>query len=296
MALSIDSRLLHAHFREHRTTINWRETKNFAAALRDVNPVYFDDLREKGIVAPPTFPVALTWPIIEHLNDYLADTEFPENVLPTIVHSSEQLLLHRMLKPGDHLSISTQIAALLPHKSGTQLFLRFDASDQKNKIVFTEITGALLRGVSCLGKCGGKENLLSTYTIPEGNSLLWKKKLLIDPLLPYLYDGCTNVVFPIHTSRKFARQVGLPDIILQGTATLGLVVKEIVNANLNSDPGKLKRIQARFSGMVFPGTQIEIQLFEGQKKGGLQEFHFVVLNKQKQAVIKEGFAEAEIKK
>jgi hypothetical protein len=46
---------------------------------------------------------------------------------------------------------------------------------------------------------------------------------------PYVYDGCTNIYFPIHTSVGFARMVGLPDIILQGTATLAYAARELAD-------------------------------------------------------------------
>ncbi len=292
MPLTIDSHLLQARFKDYTTTVSERATKNFAAALHDANSVYFDDLRPDKIVAPPTFPVALTWPIIAHLNDFLEGVSFPQNVLPTIVHTGEQLILHHPVSPGTSLLIRTKIVALLPHKNGTQLFLRFEAFDKENMPVFTEITGALLRNVSCTGPCGGKENLPAPPVMPPEPSLLWKKALFIDPLLPYVYDGCTDIVFPIHTSRRFARQVGLPDILLQGTATLGLVVREIVSTELKSRPQAVQVIQARFSGMIFPGTEIRLHLFRGKEKQALRDFHFIVLDGDNQAVIKEGFLRA----
>ena len=33
--------------------ITWRHAMNFAAAVDDNNPIYFDDEREGGIIAPP---------------------------------------------------------------------------------------------------------------------------------------------------------------------------------------------------------------------------------------------------
>ena len=289
MSLSIHSNLLQARFRQYDVTVGWRETKNFAAALHDSNPLYFDDEREEGLLAPLTFPVALTWPIVKNLNEYLLGVKFPENLLYTMVHATEHLILHRLVRQGQHLLIQTDVAAVLPHKSGTQLSLRFQAFDEQNQPVFTEVTGALLRGVACEGSCGSKDDLPPVPTFPEGVSQLWEKTLAIDPLLPYIYDGCTDIVFPIHTSKRFAHQVGLPDVLVQGTATLGLAVREIVNTSAGRNPGKIKKIHARFSGMVFPGSEIQIRFFEGIRKEDGQEYYFIVLNEQNQAVVKDGF-------
>ena len=42
--------------------VTWRHAMNYAAAIGDDNPWYFDDEREGGIIAPPMLSVALTWP------------------------------------------------------------------------------------------------------------------------------------------------------------------------------------------------------------------------------------------
>ena len=54
------------HLREYTTTVSWRDSMNFAAAVTDNNEVYFNDEREGGIIAPPMFSVALTWPVSEN--------------------------------------------------------------------------------------------------------------------------------------------------------------------------------------------------------------------------------------
>ena len=289
MSFSIHSNIRHARFRPYQVTIGWREIKNFAAALHDTNPLYFDDERPDGILAPPTFPVAVTWPIVEHLNDHLLGATLPENLLSTMVHFDESLRLHQPVRPGMHLSIQTDVAAVLPHKNGSRLFLRFRAVDQDNRSVFSEVTGALLRGVVCEGACGSAEDLPVTPAFPENQTPLWERNLTVDPLFPYIYDGCTNIVFPIHTSKAFAHRVGLPDVLVQGTATLGLVMREIVNAQAERDPRRIKEIHAHFSGMVLPGATIRIQLFEDHQKENTQKFYFLVLNEQKQPLIKNGF-------
>jgi hypothetical protein len=45
-------------FKEFQTDITWRRTMNYAAAVLDHNPLYFDDEREGGVIAPPMFAVA----------------------------------------------------------------------------------------------------------------------------------------------------------------------------------------------------------------------------------------------
>ena len=100
-----------------------------------------------------------------------------------------------------------------------------------------------------------------------------------------------SFVFPIHTSKKFARQVGLPDIILQGTATLGYAIRELINREADANPSKINSFYARFSGMVIPGREIKVILNEKVISDNNKKLYFCVLNHLGDYVIKEGFAD-----
>ena len=65
----------------YQTEVNWWETTNYAAAIQDNNPKYFNDLEEPGIVAHPMFPVAVTWSILSQLGEYIESEDFPKDVL-----------------------------------------------------------------------------------------------------------------------------------------------------------------------------------------------------------------------
>lgn len=168
--------------------------------------------------------------------------------------------------------------------------MRFDALVEADEPVFTEHIGALMRGVKC------SDDGLCPNRLPEGLLLeesaepLWESRIPIDPLRPHIYDGCTDIVFPIHTSRAFARQVGLPGNILQGTATLAFAVREIINRESGGDPLALKSIFCRFTGMVFPGTVIRVQLLGKSGKDKGTNLHFIVLNQEGQKAISGGYA------
>ena len=244
-----------AALKPYRREVSWRETMNYAAAVGDDNPWYFDDERDGGIVAPPLFSVAVTWPILERIWEFIDSDRFPPELLLTQVHYTEHLVFHRPLRPGDHLTVQGKIAAVLPHRAGTRVVIRFEALDRKGQKVFTEHTGALLRGVSCAGGGQGQEALPAIPPGPEGDRSLWETTLPIDPLRSFLYDGCTNIYFPIHTSKSFARQVGLPGIILQGTATLALAAREILNREAGRDPRRLLAFSGRLPGWSCPGPR-----------------------------------------
>ncbi len=270
--------------------VTWRHLMNYAAAIHDENPVYFDDEKDVSLIGHPMFSVAATWPLLENLTEYMDSNLFPSEILNTKVHYTEHLELFRPILPGDTLTIEGEISAVLPHRSGTYLVIRLAAKDNHNEPVFTEYIGTLLRGVQCSHKGRGHETLPTIPTADFETPVIWEKKIFIDPLQPYHYDGCTNIFFPIHTSRKFAHQVGLPDIILQGTATLALAVRELINTEAGGQPVKLKRIGCRFTHMVFPGTEISVQLRGATAHDDGRMLFFHVYNNKGEKAISNGYA------
>lgn len=255
--MKLETGLVGTLLKTYQTEINWRATTNYAAAISDNNPRYFDDMDEKGIVSHPMFPVAVTWPVLSDLGSYIDSKEFPTDVLMTQVHYTEHIVLHRLILPGDKLSIKGLLKAFLPHRSGTHAIICLEAEDEKGGLVFTEYIGAMLRGVDC-GK-GGQEGEMPL--VPGNNvagQALWNSTIYIEPERPYIYDGCTDIEFPIHTSPNFATLVGLPGIILQGTATLAYAVREIVKNEAENDPERIAEIACSFAGMVKPGSDIRV--------------------------------------
>lgn len=288
--MEISSELTGTPLKEFVTDISWRRTTNYAAAVHDLNPHYFDDERPGGLVAPPMFSVALTWPILERLWEFIELEHFPREILATQVHYSEHLQFHAPLKPGNKVRIRGKIAAVLPHRAGTHMVIRLDAEDQNRTPLFTEHIGGMMRGVRCTSQGSGKETLPNVPETEEPAKPLWTQQVYIDPLLTYTYDGCSDIVFPIHTSPKFAHQVGLPGIILQGTATLALATREIVKRNADGDPSRLQELSCRFTGMVIPGTKITIQLLSSMQTKGSTNLFFQVLNNQGQEALSKGYA------
>jgi len=286
--MEISSRFVGAPLKPMETQITWRQTTNYAAALGDATPRYLDDERQEGIVAPPMFCVAVTWPISERIGEYIEAPDFPSQIVATQVHYTEHLQLHRLVRPDDRLTIRGRLAAILPHKAGALMVLRYDAHDPTGDIVFTEHIGGMMRGVRCTDAGAGAEQLPIVPAAAVQGPRLWEVTIPIDRTAPFVYDGCTNICFPIHTSVKFARQVGLPDIIYQGTATLALGVREMIDREAAGDPGRVKSIACRFTGMVIPGREIRVQLFGRQSDGDHTHLFFTVLNADGKRVVSDG--------
>jgi acyl dehydratase len=267
---------------------NWRHCMNYAAGVEADNPHYFDDTGEEGIAIHPLLPAALTWPLIQNIADYLDAPGFPKEIFLTQVHYTEHIEIRRQIIPGETLIINGEFAAILPHRAGTHGIIRFDALDSAGEPVFREYIGAMFRGVECVDEGAGAHNI-PVKSIPENLTSTKTRTRKIDPLRPFIYDACSNIVFPIHTSEKFARQVGLPGIILQGTATLAYAINEVIARHCGGDPRMISSLGCRFTGMVLPGTDITISLYE--KRSEPEMVYFEVLNSHSKKAISGGYAE-----
>jgi len=286
---------IHSHFagttlKDFHMEVQWRHTMNTAAAVGDDNPFYFDDEREGGVIAPPMFPVVTTWPIVERIWEYIQADDFPREIVATQVHYREHLEFYRSLRPGDTVTIRGEVAAIFPHRAGTQVVVKFDAVDAQGVPVFTEYNGALMRGVECPDGGQGAETLPETPPFEASGPALWQASIPIGRLQPFIYDGCTNIFFPIHTSKRFARRVGLPGTILQGTATLAFACRELVNREAGGDPRRLRILGCRFSQPVLPGTTIAVRLMAREMHEQGAGLHFSVLNQEGERALSGGYA------
>jgi acyl dehydratase len=286
--MNLETSLVGTPLKNYQTEIDWRKTTNYAAAVQDNNPRYFDDMEEEGIASHPMFPVSVTWPVLSQLDRFIDSHEFPKEVLMTQVHYSEHLVAHRLIRPEDKLSISGRLEAFLPHRAGTHAIICLEAEDEDRAPVFTEYVGAMLRGVSCgEGGKAGEIPLVPENETKEGP--IWSSVIYIDPERPYIYDGCSDIVFPIHTSPKFAQMVGLPGIILQGTAILAYAVREVVNSEAEKDPARISEIACRFTGMVRPGTDIRVCCTGKNDRGDFMDVFFEVENCDQEKAVRNGY-------
>ena len=287
--MELGSHLVGTELKEYHKEVGWRETMNYAAAVGDNNSCYFDDERMAGIIARPMYCVSVTWPVTEKLEEFIEPGLFPAEISATKVHYTEHIEFHRPVKPGDLLTVKGKIAAVLPHRAGTHIVIRYDVFDHCDLPVFTEHIGALLRNVKCTDAGRGGERLPTVPACGSKGQPVWEATVPIDPMLPFIYDGCTNIFIPIHTSKQFAKMVGLPGIILQGTATLAYAVKELINREASENPVYLKSLSCRFTGMVIPGTEIRIQLIEKFDRDNGKELHFTVINSEGRRAISNGY-------
>lgn len=288
--LEITSAAVGARCRPHTVTVSPRRAMNFAAALNDNNPVYFDDTRAGGILAHPMLAVALTWPLSSGADGTWEPGGIPPEARARQVHYNESITWHRPLLAVETLAIHGTVCAIRPHPAGTLASIRYDARDAAGNPVFTEFITGLMIGVVLTDNGAGGEGVPAIERCPEGLEGGWTQAIEISPLAAHVYDGCSDISFPIHTSRAFALSVGLPGTIYHGTATLGLALREIINREAGADPGRLAEVHCGFRGMVFPGTTLTLSVLGIRVESGLKTVYFDAIAAAGEPAIRNGRA------
>lgn len=288
--LTISPDLIGSVCRPRSVSLSPRQCMNFAAGLDDNNPCYFDDTRPGGIVAHPMLAVALTWPLSAGFDDVWEGGGIAPELRARQVHYNESILWHRTMEVDAHLEITGAIHSLAPHPAGTLAVLRYDARTRRGEALFTEFVTGLLRGVTLVGAGRGDAEVPRPTPAPGSLSGAWEAALTIGPLAAHVYDACSDISFPIHTSPAFARQVGLPGTIYQGTATLGLAVREILNREGGADPRALAEVHGAFRGMVFPDSVVTLTILGVGLEPGRKTVYFEVKTAAGELAVRDGRA------
>jgi len=237
-------------------------------------------MSDSSPVAHPMFYTKINWRITEKLNEYL-EKPIDKRILKTIVHQSEHISIYKPLHANDNLTVKSKLWSIEPHKKGTKMMVKFDYFSG-GTLLATEYTSGIFFGVKCIGKriCLGDKP--KSFRIEE--KPLREKHISINKNLPWDYAEKVKIDAPIHTNLEFARSIGLPGNILQGTCTLGKSVNAIIQMEQLGSSECISSISAKFTGMIVPPDIMTVRILKKTKS----TIYFDVLNKKKQAVIKGG--------
>lgn len=275
--LTINSKFVGVPWKIVEKEITWRDTTNYAAALKDMQECYFSDRNGVKLKTHPMFPVTLGWPLIFDIENYI---DIPEGrkIVGQILHFNTYIDFNKMIEAPVKLVIMSQIAQMKQHKKGTELTFQFTVTDDKNTKYHTEYMTCVARDVTCVGEDITMPEF-PQYPKEKTDAILWKSNAInVDPEMPYIYDGCSGIYNPIHTSPAFAESVGLPGIILQGTATIALGIREVIAKEMDGKFSFVYSISAKLNSMVLQNHSLEVQLIKKTISKEYFEFFFQVYN------------------
>ncbi len=227
----------------------------YAAGFGSLDPCYLDTRRDGGIEAHPLFPVCLEWPVVLALGDLLREAGLTRDEAARSVHYTHDLVIHRAVRPGDRTRTTATVASIEPHRSGTLAVFRLDTVDDHGEPIATTDMGSLYRHPVT------KTSTRLRSEPTAGPEPAHECPVPIAAQAAHVYTECSRIWNPIHTDPRTAERAGLPGIILHGTATLAMALSEVIRHDADGQPGRVRRIGARFVGMVPMPSEVHIRIF-----------------------------------
>lgn len=232
-----------------------RDLANFAAGVQSRRRAYYDDTAPGGVCSFPTFSSRLSWHAVNDLWSALIALGCSPGVMERQVHYRTEIRNFRHFRPGEEVQVVTQVTRMTRHRAGTLMATEVSMRDADGTPICEEIVEGMLRGVSCDAPDDPQpaEPAFEPAEAGPENSLRFE----VPMLLPYQYDGCADIHFPIHSSPAYAREAGLPGIIVQGSATLALCVDRICDWMAPPDaPVTAPIVRAQYAGYLLPGEDV----------------------------------------
>lgn len=216
---------------------------------RDLPFVY-----EAGLKALPTMAVVLATPgFWQKEPQYGIDWK-------RLLHGEQSVTFERPLPVEGEIRGELTVESIIDKGAGKGALLT------ARRQVFDAATDALLatvRQVSFLRGNGGQGGTSSDAPTPHGiperpAELAVTAVTRREQALIYRLSGDYN---PLHADPAIAAAAGQPRPILHGLCTYGIAGRILLRALCGDDPGRLKRLDARFTAPVLPGDALNISVW-----------------------------------
>jgi acyl dehydratase len=247
----------------------------YALATNDPNERYVGG---EDVVAPPVFPVV---PAFQTFMEAGMDSELGADLL-RLVHGAEEHVIHKPIRPGDKLEITTVLESIDKKETGETFTVKATEKNQAGEVV-AEVRGTMFIRGSGSKKSGGG----ATAEEPQ-RDIVFEESTKVDDDQTLRYAEASGDNNPIHLDPSTATMAGLPGIILHGMCTMAIATKAAVNGLAGGDPTRIKRVGVRLSKPVLPGQELTTKLWEQSKEDGVTTYGFETYNPDGAAVIKNG--------
>jgi acyl dehydratase len=216
-----------------------------------------DDLQftyERDLHVLPTFSVICSFPAMLNLGGAM-------QVNPAMVlHGEQRIDVRAPIPTSGTITTTPTITAVYDKVKGAVVVVQTESVDQKGKLLFVNTASIFVRGE---GGFGGDRGPSGARNVPPDRkpdqSIAYKT--LPQQALLYRLSGDRN---PLHADPDFAKLGGFDRPILHGLCTYGHAGRAVLAAFCKNDPTRLRTLEVRFSGVVFPGETITTDMWQAE--------------------------------
>jgi len=252
----------------------------YAAATNDTGAAYGG-----GGLVPPLFAVVPTWDTtMAAVHDVV-----PAESMGMLVHLAQDMHFFRPLAAGQQLVTVAEICGIRSRRSGASLHVVVTSVDEAGDTVLRQFATMFIRGLGG-GESGGDE--APGHGFPPGvrAEQVAERTDHIDDDQTVRYAGASGDTNRIHVDDVFAKEMGLPGIIVHGMCTMAFCARAVIDEVAGGDAALLRRLAVRFSRPVLPGSDLVTTIFGAGGATDRRKFSFEARSRG-EVVIKDGWAE-----
>jgi len=224
-------------------------------------PDELDFVYERNLKVLPTFGVIPAFPALFAMGGAMA-------VNPAMVlHGEQRIELYGPIPTRGTVTTTPTIRAIYDKGKGALIVIDAETVDEKGKPLFKNTFGTFARGE---GGFGGDRGPSGPTNVPPQRppDAVVSMRTIPQQALIYRLSGDMN---PLHADPDFAQIGGYDRPILHGLCTFGHVGRAVLKTHCGNDPTRLRALEVRFSGVVYPGETIVTELWrEGSNQIVLQ--------------------------
>jgi len=160
--------------------------------------------------------------------------------------------------PAAKVTTVSTIKAIYDKGRGALVVADAETTDEAGEVICVNTFGAFVRGE---GGFGGDRGPSGPKNVPPERppDEVVEMQTLPQQAAIYRLSGDRN---PLHIDPNFAKMAGYDQPILHGLCSFGHVCRAVIQKYCGGDPDRLKVLDVRFSGVVFPGDKIITEMWK----------------------------------
>jgi len=251
------ARLLRRAFPEIRREYDARDTVVYALAIglgRNATGRDRCFVDRSCLVAFPTMAASLGTP-----GFWMRDVTTGIDALRAL-HVGQAVTLHRPLPAAAGILATHRVTSVVDKGAprGALVVVRREIFDARSGATLATVDAQTLCRAD--GGCGDAgEALPAPHRIPDRPpDAVRDVATFPDAAVLFALGGDDN---PLHRDMETAQRAGYDRPILHGVCTLGIAATALAEATIGNDVARLRSVAARFTGHVYPGETIRVELW-----------------------------------
>jgi acyl dehydratase len=254
----------------------------YAHATNDSVPAHLS-----GDIASPVFNVVPAFQVIAPLTLNMP----PAAKRLMGLHGEQDFRFHRPIEAGMTLVTRAMPIGITPRSTGSLITVKGITTTKEGEPVVDQFVTVFIRTAIAPEALG---ELPPVREYSREAEPIAEVTRTFDMDQSFRYMGASGDVMPLHSDNTFARNAGMPGIILHGNCTFAFATQAVLEHTAGNDVTRMKRLAIRFSKWVTPYDTITTRIYRaGTSAEGRSVYSFETALADGTLCLSDGLVEVE---